>query len=282
MSPSKKLELFGWGGSVEHQRRKNVSVSRESREPGVVWMEGIREWVSGGGEIGLVSSRLLVAPCCARESNALDSLSKWSEAGAVSYGGYFRVWVGLLGLLSASVLYQVLECLPATAAISSWHPSGENSSSWKLLVAEQIGCVHCCIKQEGSFEVVWVFYSLQQKAKWAFHCHLGRKIRNGGGLECCAHSGAGLASGVISSSDPNEVFRTKCKSCGGKWIEILKLPRNSAVCSSLQPSLLIGQICQLSAIKQPFYFFTARQCFNSLKAFCCGYKLKVWCSLQQH
>lgn len=76
MSPSKKLELFGWGGSVEHQRRKNVSVSRESWEPGVVWMEGIREWVSGEGEIGLVSSRLLVAPCCARESNALDSLSK--------------------------------------------------------------------------------------------------------------------------------------------------------------------------------------------------------------
>lgn len=25
----------------------------------------------------------------------------------------------------------------------------------------------------------------------------------------------------------------------------------------------------------------ARQCFNSLKAFCCGYKLKAWFSLQQ-
>lgn len=57
-----------------------------------------------------------------------------------------------------------------------------------------------------------------------------------------------------------------------------KASENSAVFSSVQPSLLIGQICQLSAIKQPFYFFTARQCFNSLKAFCCGYKLKVWCS----
>ena len=72
----KEAELLGWRGSVEHQRRRNVSVSRESWEPGVVWMGGIREGVSGEGEIGLVSNRLPVAPCCAQESKALDSLSK--------------------------------------------------------------------------------------------------------------------------------------------------------------------------------------------------------------
>lgn len=67
-----EAELIGWRGSVEHQRRKNVSVNKESWEPGVVWMEG----VSGEGQIGLVSNRLLVAPCNAQESKTLDSLSQ--------------------------------------------------------------------------------------------------------------------------------------------------------------------------------------------------------------
>lgn len=71
-----EAELFGWRGSVEHQRRKNVSVSRESWEPGVVRMEGIREGVSGEGQIGLMSNRLLVAPCNAQESKTSDSLSQ--------------------------------------------------------------------------------------------------------------------------------------------------------------------------------------------------------------
>lgn len=49
-----------------------MSVNKESWEPGVVWMEG----VSGEGQIGLVSNRLLVAPCNAQENKALDSLSQ--------------------------------------------------------------------------------------------------------------------------------------------------------------------------------------------------------------
>lgn len=251
-----------------------------------LWVEraGSQMWCgwkeSGEEQIGLVSNGLLVAPCYAPESKTLDSLSKWNKTGVVSNVGYFRVWGWVVGCAQCR-WYQVLEYLPATAIISSWHPSGENSSSWMLLVSEQIGCDCCCIKQGGSFELVWVFFHSSRKLSGHFIAILVEKSVTMG-LECWACSWAGLASGVISLSDPNEIFRVKCKSCGGKWIEILKWSRNSAVCSSLRPSLLIGQICQLSAIKQPFYFFTARHCFNSLKAFCCGYKLKVWCSLQQH
>lgn len=72
------------------------------------------------------------------------------------------------------------------------------------------------LNRKGVLRWFGCFIHSSSKLSGHFHCHLGRKIRNGGGLECCARSGAGLASGVISSSDPNEVFRTKCKSCGGK------------------------------------------------------------------
>lgn len=169
-----EAELIGWRGSVEHQRRKNVSVNKESWEPGVVWMEG----VSGEGQISLVSNRLLVAPCNAQENKALDSLSQWSEAGVVSDVGYFRVWGWVVGSAQCK-WYQVLEYLPTTAIINSWHPSGENSSSWMLLVSKQTGCDGCCIKGREFWVGLGVF-SLQQKAKWAFHCHLGRKTSNSG------------------------------------------------------------------------------------------------------
>lgn len=101
--PSKKLSFFGWRGSVEHQRRKNVSVSRESWVPAVVRMEGIRGGVSEEGEIGFVSNRLLVVPCCAQESKTLDSFSKCSEAGVVSNMGYFRAWSWVVGFVQCMV-----------------------------------------------------------------------------------------------------------------------------------------------------------------------------------
>lgn len=87
-------------------------------------MERIREGVSEEGDTGLVSNRLLVAPCYAQESKTLDSLCKWNEAGVVSSVGYFRVWSWVVALLSAGGRYEVLEYLPATAKISPWHPSG--------------------------------------------------------------------------------------------------------------------------------------------------------------
>lgn len=81
------------------------------------------------GKLALWSTGFLLLPVVLRRARLwtafLNEMKQvWSLMGVILGFG-----VGLLGLLSASVLYQVLEYLPATAIISSWHPSGENSSS---------------------------------------------------------------------------------------------------------------------------------------------------------
>lgn len=66
-------------------------------------------------------------PCEEQAScGSLLCFSECSEAGVVSSMGYFRAWSWVVGFVQCMVS-GVRIFLPATAIISSWHPSGENS-----------------------------------------------------------------------------------------------------------------------------------------------------------